>query len=442
MTLRHLSIALASLVSLGLAANPWANGPQSQSLEIERLYLQFSGEAKALFKEDLERSFIVPKTYENSQGDERYGVTLNWMQDAVHQWQSSFDVSALEYRLNKYPSYSAKVPIGDSTGVIIDIHFMALFSNKPDAIPIALLHGWPGSFMEFSGLFDVMSERYSIKNSPYHLIAPSLPGFTFSGGPPSNMNWGIQDTAQVVDDLLVGLGFDNGYVAQGGDVGSLVAQALSLSFDSCRGGSHPTIWHIRTLLTFTGIHLNFIPSIKPESVPDPRDDTSLTIQDREFLQRSEDFVLTKQAYALEQGTRPSTVGLTLSNNPIGLLAWLGEKFLAWTDPSARMSTAQILDYVSLYHLTGTIARSLYPYKETSTSMSPKALHPPYLVKPFGYSRFQYDDSGVPESWARGKGNMTFYRTHERGGHFAAVEMPVALWADVEEFIKGAFPNGL
>jgi microsomal epoxide hydrolase len=175
-------------------------------------------------------------------------------------------------------------------------------------------------------------------------------------------------------------------------------------------------------------------------VPDPQNDTSLTPQDRQVLARSQEFVNTKQAYALEQGTRPATLGFVLSHNPVGLLAWIGEKFLAWTDPSRALSLHQILTHISTYHLTQTISRSFYAYRETSYSLYPEAAVAPRIEKPMGYSRFPYDNSGVPESWAKEVGNLVFYQAHECGGHFPALEYPEALWEDIESFVQQTFPD--
>lgn len=235
MTVRAVSAALLCLVPAALTASPWTTRPKGCALHVEPTRLEFSEEAKNLLKQDLDRPFSVPLTYENTQEDERFGVGLNWMQNAIDQWQSSFDVLDLEERMNKHPNYIARLPLGTKCNGAIDVHFMALFSQNPEAVPVVLLHGWPGSFMEFIDLFDVVKERYNAEDSPYHLIVPSLPGFTFSEGPLASIDWGSQNTAKVVDDLLVGLGFGDGYIAQGGDVGSFVAQTLSLTSESCLG---------------------------------------------------------------------------------------------------------------------------------------------------------------------------------------------------------------
>lgn len=184
-----------------------------------------------------------------------------------------------------------------------------------------------------------------------------------------------------------------------------------------------------------------IPSIQPASVPPPENDTALTPKDHEILARSKVFVETEQAYALEQGSKPATIGFVLSSHPFALLAWLGEKFIAWTDDRTGLDLEDILTHITLYHLTDTISRSFYSYRETSFTIAPGAHIAPHIAKPFGYSRFPFDNTGVPERWARAMGDMMFFRDHEKGGHFAAMELPEALWNDVESFISVVLSNG-
>jgi microsomal epoxide hydrolase len=112
---------------------------------------------------------------------------------------------------------------------------MALFSEKADAIPVALFHGWPGSFIEFIGVLQEMKQRYSPANLPYHLVVPSLTGYTFSSGPPVNRNWDREDTSRIMNKLMLQIGFQNGYIAQGGDIGSSIARILAAKYDECKG---------------------------------------------------------------------------------------------------------------------------------------------------------------------------------------------------------------
>jgi len=126
--------------------------------------------------------------------------------------------------------------VKDEDGLSFDVHFMAFFSQKPDAVPIVFSHGWPGSFLEFIDMFKVLKDKYNNDPTqlPYHLIAPSLPGWTLSSGPPTDRNWIAADSARIIHKLMVDLGFGDGYVAQGGDIGAFISQCLTRDYPACK----------------------------------------------------------------------------------------------------------------------------------------------------------------------------------------------------------------
>lgn len=398
-------------------AEPWAKLPHKPSIPVEEFEISITDHKLDDLTSRLLTDSNLMLTYENSNLDQDLGVNYTWMEHALSRWSTDFSWRGVEEQLNEYPHYMANV-MGPHKGIEFNVHFVGLFSENTSAIPVALFHGWPGSFTEYLGLLDVVIQQYTPQTSPYHLVVPSLPGFTFSSGPPLDSDWTLTNTTYLMQQLLHGLGFSDGYVAQGGDIGSFVARNLGFSDPSCKA-----------------VHVNMIPSIKPNGVPDPTNDTSLTQQDLDVLERSQVFVETQTGYSLEHGTKPATIAFALANNPTGQLAWIGEKLWGWTDPSEHFSIDTILTSVSLYYLTDTFPRSLYSYRETSGSTRADLAQPlPYLGKPFGYTRFPYDNTGVPESWAAETGDMVFYKAHESGGHFAAWERPEALWKDVQEFL--------
>ncbi|KAF5004810.1 hypothetical protein FDECE_8709 [Fusarium decemcellulare] len=397
---------------------PWRHLPSHTAVDVKPTQLSIPSDLVETLQRDISQAPRFQVTWENSQSDRRFGIDHEWMNTALQHWRHNFSWRDAEESMNRHPHYTANITL-ESTE--LQVHFMALFSEKSDAIPVAFFHGWPGSFLEFMGLFDIVKTRFTPETSPYHFIVPSLPGFTFTTGPPTDANWGLANTSAVMDNLLQGLGFEKGYVAQGGDVGSFVAQNLARMSKSCKA-----------------VHVNFLPSIQPPDVLDPENDTSLTTQDRQVLTRSLEFVNTQQAYAIEQGTKPATIGFVLASSPVGLLAWLGEKFLAWADNPLTLD--EILTHISTYHLTQTIARSFYAYRETSYSLAPEPVVAPPIEKPLGYSRFPYDNSGVPKSWAAKVGDLVFFKAHDRGAHFPALEYPEALWEDVDAFIQKAWPG--
>ncbi|PLB38419.1 epoxide hydrolase family protein [Aspergillus candidus] len=353
-------------------------------------------------------SRIAPPTYENSQSDGRFGITSEWLSDTRDKWLNQFDWRTCETRANSFPQFT--IPVED-----INLHFAALFSEKPDAIPIILLHGWPGSFFEFLPLLQLFKDEFSPSTLPYHLIVPSLPGYAFSSGPPLDRDFSGEDVARIMDQLMKGLGFESGYVAQGGDIGAGVSRSLAVKYDSCKA-----------------VHVNFCPTQSPSEGASTE---NLTAFEKRGLDRMNAFRTTGIAYAMEHATRPSTIGHVLASSPIALLAWVGEKYLEWVDEPLSADT--ILEMVSLYWLTETFPRAIYPYRELfKPSASAAALqNEKYIHKPFGYSYFPNELIPTPKSWAAATGDLVFFREHQTGGHFAALERPADMKADLTDFVK-------
>ncbi|KAI7038525.1 hypothetical protein KC352_g46784, partial [Hortaea werneckii] len=187
-------------------------------------------------KELLKLSPIGPAVWENTskdQGDNlmsnterRFGMRRDWLSNAKDHWLNKFDWRKHEDYINSFPQYT--VPISDD-GITIDVHFMALFSEKPDAVPIAFYHGWPGSFLEFLKIFELLRKRYSPKDLPFHVVAPSLPGYGYSSGPPVDVDYNLLKAASAMNQLMIGLGFESGYLAQGGDLGSFISRIQAAS---------------------------------------------------------------------------------------------------------------------------------------------------------------------------------------------------------------------
>ena len=237
----------------------------------------------------LKLSKLAPETWEGSQEDRRYGVTRKWLAETKEYWLNTYDWRAEEKRINSFPNYRMQID-----GV--DLHFVALFSENKDAVPIQFLHGWPGSFIEFLPMLEVIKKQYSAKDLPYHIIVPSLPGYPLSSRP-TDKDWSIEDSSRVLNQLMLNLGFEK-YIAQGGDVGSFNARVLAQNYDAC-----------------VGIHLNMM------TVEDKPDESRLTDLEKKAIKSANAWRQTGSAYAQEHGTRPSTIGSVLSSNPLALLAW-------------------------------------------------------------------------------------------------------------------------
>ncbi|KAJ7218632.1 Alpha/Beta hydrolase protein [Mycena pura] len=366
----------------------------------------------------LKASRLGPSTpYNENPSDHSSGVSLDWLRTAKQAWETTFDWRAQEKRQNSLPHFMTRIPIQiQGKEYIHDIHFMALFSKKKDAAPLILLHGWPGSFIEFIPILEILSKKYTPETLPYHVVVPSLPGYAFSSGPQST-EFKQMDVANIFNDLMVGLGFDK-YIAQGGDVGSGVARLLTYH-DNC-----------------TAIHLNMLSPASPQD-----DDRSILSQaECKVLDRSKVFYQTGWAYGLEQGTRPNTLGFALSSSPLAILAWIGEKMLEWSDQDPSMD--EILTNVSIYWFTNSISTSFYSYREAIVR---KQGYYKYHEKPIGYTCFPCEIIPVPKSWVEKDGNLVFYRQAKSGGHFAALEVPELLLKDVEDFVEqvwGSSTNGV
>ena len=366
--------------------------PSNAALKPTRLVTHIPDQQLSDFKTLLRLSPIGPETYENTtRTDGQYGIERKWLIETKDYWLNKYDWRKTEDHINSFPNFT--VPIKAKDGETYTMHFAALFSDKPDAIPVCLLHGWPGSFLEFLHFLNLVKSKYSPKDLPYHYIVPSLPGYAFSSGPSIHQEWTNEDIAHQVHSLMLGLGFD-AYIAHGGDIGSLISRILALRHDECKA-----------------IHLNlwFVPS-EPSGI-DPAD---VTPSESKNLSRLVEFGTKGNAYAKEHGTRGATIGLALSASPLALLSWIGEKYIEWTDTTP--SIQDILDSVTLYWLTETFPRCIYPYieyfgrGENSTFLEkPDKI---YCKKPIGYSYFPYELAPVPLAWAKKTGNVVWHRAHE------------------------------
>ncbi|GME56369.1 Alpha/beta hydrolase fold-1 [Neofusicoccum parvum] len=398
--------------------------PKSAKVQPTKFTVSVPEEKLQQMKQLISLSPIGPETYENLQESRdlnNFGISRKWLENAKAEWEEKYDWRASEAHINSFPNYT--LPVTDDDGRTYTIHFAALFSTNPAAVPIAFFHGWPGSFLEFLPMLSLLKKKYpTAEQLPYHIIVPSLPGFAFSSRPPTDKDWLSHDSARLMHKLLAdGLGF-SGYVAQGGDIGSYISRSLGAHYDACKA-----------------VHLNFCPVPQPDSVPDA---AAASPQDQAGLARAAAFRTGGIAYALEHATRPATIGLVLSASPLALLAWIGEKFWTWTD--APPSVADVLDSVSLYWLTATFPTSIYTYRRgLGPNADPVTFHAQpenYVRKPLGFSSFPQELLSVPRAWAAATGDLVWYKQHDAGGHFAAMERPDVMLADVEDFVGKVWKN--
>ncbi|HEV8578062.1 MAG TPA: alpha/beta fold hydrolase [Thermoanaerobaculia bacterium] len=326
------------------------------------------------------------------------GVPLSDLREIVRYWVEELDWPQREREINRLPHFLA-----DVGG--LRLHFIHAKSPRPDARPLLLLHGWPGSFVEMLEIVPLLAEEF-------HVVVPSLPGYGFSEAPTA----AGMSNARIADlfaELMTLLGYDR-FAAQGGDWGAGIATWLAVRFPS----------------RVAGIHLNYIPgSYAPfvEGEPSAEEAASLRRRDR--------WIDEDGAYGHVQRTRPLTLGYALSDSPAGLAAWIVEKFREWADPRSAIPLDRILTNVTIYWATNTITSSMRLYQESSRT--PLRFERGERVPvPCGIARFPREAPFPPRSWIERAYDVVHWTDMPQGGHFAALEAPEALAEDVVKFLRG------
>ena len=334
------------------------------------------------------------------------GVPLAYAQELCAYWANDYDFAAAQERLNRFPQY--RIPIDG-----LEIHFLHVPSRHEGAMPIVLTHGWPGSFVEFLGVIDVLANPEDPADA-FHVVVPSLPGYGYSGKP-STTGWNLGRVAAAWDTLMLGLGYER-YGAQGGDWGALVTNTIARD---CAG-------HV------TGVHLNL--AVLDFSKIDMSDATP---EEQEGLARVGEHSRVGRGYAEQQSTRPQTLGYGLTDSPAAQCAWIVEKYWAWTDcdghPERALTREQMLDNISVYWFTATATSSARMYWENDYRQ--RGEHPPITV-PAGLSMFPKEIVGVSQRWAETTyHDLRWFHRVDRGGHFAAWEQPALFVDEVRGFFR-------
>ena len=328
------------------------------------------------------------------------GIPLAYSQELATYWANKYNWRRCENTLNSWPNYL--------TGIDgIDIHFIHRRSSHPDAMPLIISHGWPGSVIEFSKIIDALAQPELHGGDPadaFHVVAPSLPGYGFSGKPAST-GTGVEKIGQMWGKLMARLGYER-YVAQGGDWGSMITQSMGQTQTS----------HC------AGIHINM-----PIVAPDPETMDDLSPLEQAALEGMAYYNEHDSGYSKQQSSRPQTLAYGLADSPVGQMAWIVEKFYAWTDceengvkhPEHVLSKDEILDNVMLYWLNNCAASSARLYWESFNSPN---LDP--IDMPVGCSIFPCEIFRSSRRWAEKRfSNLIHWNELDKGGHFAAFEQP-------------------
>jgi len=343
------------------------------------------------------------------------GVPLDYLKQLAAYWADSYDWRAQEARLNQSPQFTTT--IDGAT-----IHFLQVRSPEPDALPLILTHGWPGSVAEFLDVIGPLSDPRAHGGDPadaFELVIPSLPGYGFSG-PTPQPGWTTDRIAGAWAELMARLGYRR-YGAQGGDWGAFVSPQL--------GRIDPD--HV------VGVHLNAATiGFIPFGPVDPEELASFSDADKQRLERLK--VSTAgpgNGYFQLQATRPQTLAYALTDSPVGQLAWIVERFKEWTwaaeVPEDAVDRDQLLTNVMLYWLTGTAGSSAGTYYD---NMHAGFVPPQPVTVPVGVAVFA-GDYAIRRYGEQGH-NITHWSEFDRGGHFAAMEAPDLLVGDVRTFFRG------
>jgi epoxide hydrolase len=340
------------------------------------------------------------------------GIPLAYVRELAGHWATSYDMRRVADRLNRYDQFMTTID-----GV--DIHFLWVRSPVAAATPCIMTHGWPGSVIEFVKVIDRLVDPVAHggeASDALELVIPSLPGHGWSGKP-TVTGWSMEKIAQAWIELMGRLGYQR-WAAQGGDWGANISTAIGRLADPAK---------------LIGFHLNW-------ALADPAKLTELggpNEEEQQYLDRLQNASQAEFGYALEQGTKPQTLGYGLTDSPVGQLAWIVEKFKTWSDCGDDLESSftkdELLDNVMVYWLNAAAASSARLYWHSLASSIETFDEVP---APSAYSHFPADNVALSERWARTRyTDLRYYGTPQRGGHFAAYENPAGFVTEVRAGLR-------
>ena len=329
------------------------------------------------------------------------GIPLAYTRDLADYWANKCEWRSREAALNRFDQFITEI---DG----LAIHFIHQRSPHDDAFPLVITHGWPGSIVEFHKVIEPLTNPASgSAEDAFHVVCPSLPGYGFSGKP-NRTGWGVEKIAEAWETLMLALGYDR-YGAQGGDWGAAVTTQMGRNRGRC-----------------AAIHLN-MPIGAPGKLDNP------TEVEKAALAALSEHRKWGTGYSKQQSTRPQTLGYGLVDSPVGQLAWIVEKFWAWSDcdgnPENAFSRDELLDNVMVYWVTGTAASSARLYWESFKVWG----QTDRVELPTGVAAFPKELLKSPRSWCEPVYNITHWTDMPRGGHFAAFEQPAPFVEDLRAF---------
>ncbi|KAH9917975.1 alpha/beta-hydrolase [Fomitopsis serialis] len=345
-----------------------------------------------------------------------YGVPLANVKRLVARWKDGYDWRAAEASINEIPM--------EGFGTL-NVHYVHQKSEVKNAIPLLFSHGWPGHFLEVQKLLPLLTSA-SPDHPSFHVVAPSLPNFGFSEGV-KKQGFAIVQYAETCHKLMLALGYSE-YVVQGGDWGSQVIRTMAANY----GVKAVKAWHTNDTSSIGPPSFSRFPRLWLQHLLTP-----YTEAERARIKRNELFMQKGRGYSTEQGTQPQTLGYSLADSPAGLLAWMYEKLVLWSD-DYPWEDDEVLTWISIYWFSraGPAASARIYYEQAKVVENPNH-SAPWCAVPGGISFFPKELLRPPKTWARTMGNIVLEVEHGSGGHFAAHEKPHELAADLRAlFGKG------
>ncbi|KAI0761439.1 alpha/beta-hydrolase [Irpex lacteus] len=342
------------------------------------------------------------------------GIDYDYLKKLKQKFENEWQWAKLEKKVNAFDHFL--VDCNSANGDELRFHFVHQRSERADAIPLFLLHGWPGTFHDFHKVIDPLVNPSDPKHPAFHVVVPSIPGY-FLSTLPRRDGWNLEDTARLYNGLMVDLLGYKTYAAQGGDWGAIIVRVIANQYPE----------------SLLAVHFNLF--LAPES--EYKDTSELSVAEKKQLEQRTWFQSVGRGYSEIQRTKPFTIGIAIGSSPLAILTYIGEKFYDYSDP-ARIDPLDIIDTAALYFLSGSFASSVLIYNQAWKDPAAREIvtNPTTLEvksKSFGLSIFPYDIGGVFRSVAEKLGNLTFYKVHENGGHFPALDNADDLVADLREF---------
>jgi epoxide hydrolase len=401
----HVAFAMAAMV---IAAAPSLRAQREPSAIVP-----FSIHVPDEVLADLETRLANARVPEPLRGADAwtYGIDVDYLKQLVAYWRDRFDWRAQERHLNELEQFTT-----DIDGV--RLHYIHRKSKLPRAFPLLVTHGWPGSFVEFTKIIGPLTDPVAhggAATDAFDVVMPSIPGFAFSGQP-REAGFAPARIAALEAKLMARLGYAK-YGAQGGDWGSIISTEVARADPA----------HV------AGLHLNMCRANPPTG--DAM--AGLTEQERARLRVRDDFLAEETGYQQIQGTKPQTVGIALNDSPVGLAAWIVEKFRTWCDcggnPETIFTKDELLTNVMIYWVTETAASSARIYYETRHAAPAAAAG--RIEAPTACADFPKEIIWAPRRWLEPRFNITRWTVMPRGGHFAALEQPALLVDDIRAFFR-------